>query len=90
MVFCKARPSAAAAFCVAILAFASYDASDSHAAAAGLFGPATAADMRAATPSLSAGTMRDGLRGPNAPAVLRDRLVSLNLSELARIVPLRL
>src|SRR6187200_2469808 len=87
MVVCKARPSAAAAFCAAFLALAIYDAGESKAAAAGLFGPATAADMRAATPSLSAGTMRDGLRGPNAPAVLRDRLVSLNLSELARVVP---
>ncbi len=89
MILCKqARPLAATAtFCAAILAFAIFDASNSHAAAAGLFGTPTAAEMRAAPPST--GTMRDGLRGPSAAAgALRDRLVSLNPSELARIVPI--
>jgi len=90
MISCKqARPLAVAAFCAAILALAISDASSSNAAAAGLFGTPTAAEMRAAPPrSPSAGTMRDGLRGPSAQAVLRDRLVSLNITELARIVPL--
>ncbi|MEA2986105.1 MAG: hypothetical protein QOD94_2359 [Alphaproteobacteria bacterium] len=63
------------------------DASISTAAAAGLFEPATAAEMRAAPPS--GGTMRDGLRGRDDGA-LRDRLVSLNTSELARIIPVGL
>jgi peptidyl-Asp metalloendopeptidase len=88
MIFCKrTRPLAAAAFCTAILAGAIFDASNSNAAAAGLFGTPTAAEMRA-VPSWSAGTMRDGLRGPNAAGFVRDRLVSLNLSELGRIIPL--
>jgi hypothetical protein len=56
------------------------------AAAAGLFDPATAIEMRAAPASPSSGTMRDGLRGPSDGG-LRNRLVSLNANELARIVP---
>ena len=85
MIFCEqARPLAATAV-FAFFAAAILDASIGTAAAAGLFDPATAAQMRAA-PS-SGGTMRDGLRGPSAAGALRDRLVSLNLSELARIVP---
>jgi hypothetical protein len=88
MIFCRqTRPLAAAAFCAVILAATIFDVSNSNAAAAGLFGTPTAAEMRA-VPSWSAGTMRDGLRGPNAAGVVRDRLVSLNLSELGRIVPL--
>jgi peptidyl-Asp metalloendopeptidase len=54
------------------------------AAAAALFDPATAVEMRAAP--LSGGTMRDSLRGPGNRG-LRNRLVTLNASELARIVP---
>jgi hypothetical protein len=80
------RPLAAAAFCAAIFACTVSDASNSNAGAAGLFGTPTAAEMRAAPPSPSAGTMRDGLRGPAAGA-LRHRLVSLNLNELGRVVP---
>lgn len=87
MIFRKARPSAAVAFCAVFLAIAISDASSGHAAAASLFGPATAADMRAAPPrNPSSGTMRDAL-GQSRGAALRDRLVSLNASELARIVP---
>lgn len=81
-----AQPRAAVVgFCAAILVFAISDIGNSHAVAAGLFGTPTAAEMRAAP--LSGGTMRDGLRGPSATGAVRDRLVSLNLSELARVVP---
>ena len=80
-----AQPRAAVVgFCAAILVFAISDIGNSHAVAAGLFGTPTAAEMRAAPLS---GTMRDGLRGPSATGAVRDRLVSLNLSELARVVP---
>jgi hypothetical protein len=54
------------------------------AAAAGLFDPATAADIRAAGPVT--GTQDRLVRRPS-PAILRDRLVRLNANELARIVP---
>jgi hypothetical protein len=53
------------------------------AGAAPLFDPATAAEMRAAP--RSGGSMRDGLRGPSG--AVRNRLVTLNPAELARIVP---
>src|SRR5215213_228149 len=86
MILCKqARLSAAAAFCAAMLVYVIFDASNSNAAAAGLFGTPTAAEMRAAP--TSAGTMRDALRGPSSAGVIRDRLVSLNLGKLARVVP---
>jgi hypothetical protein len=55
----------------------------SAAGAAPLFDPATAAEMRAAPQS--SGAMRDGLRGPSGS--VRNRLVTLNTAELARIVP---
>jgi peptidyl-Asp metalloendopeptidase len=54
------------------------------AVAAGLFDPATAIEMRAAP--VAAGTMRDSLRGAGDGS-LRNRLVSLNVNELARVVP---
>jgi len=56
------------------------------AAAAGLFDPTSAIEMRAAPATPSGGTMRDALRGPSDGS-LRNRLVSLNTGELARIVP---
>jgi hypothetical protein len=87
MIFRKMRPLAAAVFCAAILAVTAFDSSNGNAAAASLFGTPTATEMRAAPPSPSTGTMRDALRGPNAATALRDRIVSLNLGELARIVP---
>jgi hypothetical protein len=84
---CKqARPLAVAAFCAAILTASIFDSSNSKAAAAGLFGTPSQAELIAA-PARGPSTMREALRGPNPVGVLRDRLVSLNLSELARVVP---
>ena len=82
----KARPVAATAVFV-FFAAAVLDSNLTTAAAAGLFDPATAAEMSAAPPS--GGTMRDGLRG-SSDGSLRNRLVSLNTTELARIVPVGL
>jgi Metallo-peptidase family M12B Reprolysin-like len=90
MISCKqARPLAAAAFFAffAFFAAAVLDANITTAAAGSLFDPATAAEMSAAPPS--GGTMRDGLRGPSDGS-LRNRLVTLNATELARIVPVGL
>ena len=78
------RRLAAVSSFIAILVAIALAATSGIAAAAGLFDPATAVEMRAAP--LSGGTMRDALRGPNDGS-LRNRLVSLNVSELARIVP---
>jgi hypothetical protein len=82
----QARPLAATAF-FAFFAAAVLDANITTAAAGSLFDPATAAEMSAAPPS--GGTMRDGLRG-SSDGSLRNRLVSLNRTELARIVPVGL
>ena len=67
-----------------ILAVTVLAGSNGIATAAGLFDPATATEMRAA-PARPA-TMRDGLRG-SSEGSLRERLVTLNPNELARIVP---
>jgi len=76
MVCClRLRRRAAAAAIVVTLAVAVLTAAGGIATAAGLFDPATATEMRAAP--LSAGTMRDSLRGPGNNRSLRDRLVSL-------------
>src|SRR6476659_9579213 len=86
MVCClQLRRAAAAVAITATLVVTVFATSSSIAAAAGLFDPATATEMRAAP--LSAGTMRDALRGPGNNRSLRDRLVSLNAAELARVVP---
>jgi hypothetical protein len=83
--FCcvQLRREAAAVAITAILVVTIF-ATSGTAVAAALFDPATAVEMRAAP--LSGGTMRDSLRGADNRG-LRNRLVSLNTAELARIVP---
>jgi hypothetical protein len=78
------RRLAAVSSVVAILVVTVLATSSGIAAAAGLFDPATATEMRAAP--ARAATMRDGLRG-SSDGSLRERLVTLNSVELARIVP---
>jgi|tagenome__1003787_1003787.scaffolds.fasta_scaffold20870294_2 hypothetical protein len=77
------RRGAAAVATTAILIVTIF-ATSGTAGAAALFDPATAVEMRAAP--LSGATMRESLRGPDSRG-LRNRLVSLNTAELARVIP---
>ena len=72
--FCRFERVAARAFCSTVIAGALLAVAPGIAAAAGLFDNPTQADLRAAGPGKAEGAKR-------------ERLVRLNLAELARIVP---